>query len=599
MKKLYILSLMLLNAVVALAQTVYSENMGPGSTSPNPSNPTVTVYTGLNLFQNGTSTGITYSGNATVRTSNGSMPVPPFSGGANVFFSANSTQDFTITGINTSTYPTNDLVLTFALRQDATNTTQPAPATSLVVEKSTDGTNWVEMPYTRTTASSNAWETVTINGGMVPSSPALSLRFRQNGATASRLDDVKIAVVSAACTFAFGLPTSACNAVTENIDDVIVTVPFSGAGMGPYNVTAAPYGTIQLTNNPNTAVDGNFQVTLQEGYSTTVTVTYGTCSTTLDITGSTTCKPVNTLPLYDAFNYSVGSNLTSSQRWWSFNTGDSAIVTAPGLSYGTMMTSANAVTFSGAGAESWTPFTGVSSGPIYVAFLLNVADMANVTVDGTTTYFMGLTNGTTTGSGPGYLARLFIKKNADQYQLAFTTASASTDATVYSPSYNVGTTMMILLSYDYAGNMLNMWTNPNLDTFNPATTTPTLTETPATAITTPIAGLMLRQDGANNTPTIVIDELRVATDMATLSTGRNNAQIDGLSIYPNPLSGNVLHVVTPNNTEKAVAIYDVLGKQVVNTLTTETVNVSGLNSGVYIVKITEGGNTATKKLIIK
>ncbi|PHK34990.1 hypothetical protein VF13_37745 [Nostoc linckia z16] len=96
-----------------------------------------------------------------------------------------------------------------------------------------------------------------------------------------------------------------------------------------------------------------------------------------------------------------------------------------------------------------------------------------------------------------------------------------------------------------------------------------------------------------------MDELRVATDMATLSTGRNNAQIDGLSIYPNPLSGNVLHVVTPNNTEKAVAIYDVLGKQVVNTLTTETVNVSGLNSGVYIVKITEGGNTATKKLIIK
>ena len=51
---------------------------------------------------------------------------------------------------------------------------------------------------------------------------------------------------------------------------------------------------------------------------------------------------------------------------------------------------------------------------------------------------------------------------------------------------------------------------------------------------------------------------------------------------------------------KTVAIYDVLGKQVLNTVVTnETVNVSGLTSGVYIVKVTEEGKTATRKLVVR
>jgi hypothetical protein len=43
-----------------------------------------------------------------------------------------------------------------------------------------------------------------------------------------------------------------------------------------------------------------------------------------------------------------------------------------------------------------------------------------------------------------------------------------------------------------------------------------------------------------------------------------------------------------------------LGKEVVNTnVVNNTVNVSNLTSGIYIVKITEEGKTSTKKLIIE
>jgi len=81
--------------------------------------------------------------------------------------------------------------------------------------------------------------------------------------------------------------------------------------------------------------------------------------------------------------------------------------------------------------------------------------------------------------------------------------------------------------------------------------------------------------------------------------GVKENQIAGLNIYPNPVTNGKFFISTDANSEKSVAIFDVLGKQVVKTTATESVNVSNLNAGVYIVKITEEGKTATRKLIIK
>ena len=50
----------------------------------------------------------------------------------------------------------------------------------------------------------------------------------------------------------------------------------------------------------------------------------------------------------------------------------------------------------------------------------------------------------------------------------------------------------------------------------------------------------------------------------------------------------------------SVQIFDIVGKEVIKSnVMNNTVNVSGLNAGVYIVKITEEGKTATRKLVIK
>lgn len=83
------------------------------------------------------------------------------------------------------------------------------------------------------------------------------------------------------------------------------------------------------------------------------------------------------------------------------------------------------------------------------------------------------------------------------------------------------------------------------------------------------------------------------------SMGVNKNDIAGLSIYPNPVTSGTFYINSTNGLNKSVAIYDVLGKQVLKANATNAVNVSSLSGGVYVLKITEEGKTATRKLVIK
>lgn len=75
--------------------------------------------------------------------------------------------------------------------------------------------------------------------------------------------------------------------------------------------------------------------------------------------------------------------------------------------------------------------------------------------------------------------------------------------------------------------------------------------------------------------------------------------IEGLTIYPNPTNTGKIYVTSKSNLEKKVEIFDVLGKKVLDTTTSnKEVNVSALSAGVYIIKIREAESTATRKLII-
>jgi hypothetical protein len=577
MKKLYTLTLLFLGMVASFAQTFYSENMGT---------PTATTPIATNAFQNGAP--IVYSGTADVRATLPSTGTyTGASGGGNVFFTSTVGRFFLIEGIDTSDWQTANIELTFGQHQ---GTASDTPSANLTVEVSTDGTNFTALPYTRTL--NTGWELITITGG-IPSTENLRIRFTQNSTIQYRIDDVKLSNVSAACTLELSQYTTACDMSTLGTNDTYtITLPYTGAGNGTYNITATS-GTIG-GDNPNTVATGNIVISgVTENTDVTITIIGADCNETVDVIG-VTCEPINTLPYTESFDYAAGINIGDTQKWMAANSGDAVVVIEDNLEYTGITSAGNAVSFSGVGSEAMTPFTLTNSGKIFAGFLFSVTDMTNVTTDGTETAFAILT-----GETPAdYSARLFFKKVGEQFQLGLDAAATTTNYTT--TAYDVDDVVYVIMGYDYDTNMLKAWINPTIATLteaSPATLSVTLTEDPEDNF----AGFLLRQDAAATTPTITFDELRIATNFAAFTLSAPSFDnIAGLKMYPNPLSGNVLNITTDANATKAVAVYDVLGKQVINTITSNgTVNVSGLTSGIYIVKITEEGQTATRKLVVK
>ena len=108
-----------------------------------------------------------------------------------------------------------------------------------------------------------------------------------------------------------------------------------------------------------------------------------------------------------------------------------------------------------------------------------------------------------------------------------------------------------------------------------------------------------RTDGIDTNDNAADFTAAAASPQNSLRTKQN--AISGLNVYPNPVVNGNLFITSSNiAATKSVAIFDVLGKQVIKTtVSNQVVNVSKLISGVYILKITEEGKTATRKLVIK
>jgi hypothetical protein len=91
-----------------------------------------------------------------------------------------------------------------------------------------------------------------------------------------------------------------------------------------------------------------------------------------------------------------------------------------------------------------------------------------------------------------------------------------------------------------------------------------------------------------------------AQETKTQPRTQETATIEGLSLYPNPVSNGKVYISTKNDLDKEIIIFDVLGKKVLQTtISSRELNVSNLSSGVYIIKINEKEASATRKLIIR
>ncbi len=75
---------------------------------------------------------------------------------------------------------------------------------------------------------------------------------------------------------------------------------------------------------------------------------------------------------------------------------------------------------------------------------------------------------------------------------------------------------------------------------------------------------------------------------------------DALGFFPNPVSNGKIYITSKTSLDKNILIFDVLGKKVYETtISSKELNIASIPPGVYIIKITEGDTTATRKLIVR
>ncbi|ARN78628.1 hypothetical protein BST97_11865 [Nonlabens spongiae] len=113
----------------------------------------------------------------------------------------------------------------------------------------------------------------------------------------------------------------------------------------------------------------------------------------------------------------------------------------------------------------------------------------------------------------------------------------------------------------------------------------------------------LNDDGANwGTATSAYGDGDLGTPGAANDFTLSNDSFDNVSfkLYPNPVSGSTVNIETAHNESVNVSVYSLLGKQVLNVKdVSRTFNVSALDAGVYLVTITQGEQSQTRKLIVK
>ena len=595
MKKIYILSLVMFASISSFAQVFYSEDFGtPTGTTLFPA---YTTGTAPATFQN--SAPITYTWSADVRKTTASAGYIGASGNGQAYLGVATAigKFMQIDGLNTSIYNTADLVLSFGY---LTGTT---PATNQVIlEQSIDGTNWNPIVYTPNATSS--WTLVTISGG-ISSSATLSLRFTNPGGTAQiRIDDITLsngAIAPPLCSLLFGAPTTLCDAITSGVDTYTATIPFTGGGTVTY-ILGSNSGTVG-GDNPSTSVTGNITITgVNEGTAIIFTATGGDCNLTVNVASpSCTPPPVGVvLPYYNPFNYAVGATLGTQSGWANVNTGDDVLVSAGNLSYAGYPETGNSVSFAGTGIDTFLSTVENLTGMVYYSFLMNVSSMAGVT-DANGGYFSGLAS--STGNFGGTLWTKRVDDNTFNLGIEVRTANAAN--TTFAPdNYVTGTTYFVVVGYMLGANLsddaVSLWVNPVVDAAEP---TPTITDTHAATDLTLVNRFFFRQDSVTETPALQIDALRVGTTWSDVTSSALNIksnEISGLNIYPNPLTNGTLFINTKLNAEKNITVFDVLGKEVLNTtILGNSVNVSKLSAGVYIVKVIENGSSASRKLVIR
>jgi hypothetical protein len=288
--------------------------------------------------------------------------------------------------------------------------------------------------------------------------------------------------------------------------------------------------------------------------------------------------------LTDDFSYADGSLITvSSGDWVNFSGTSGTLLVASGQA---VVKEDNSAT-----EDAKRDFSSIS-GSIYYGIDFTVDDLGSPYPNTGTDfeYFVMFSDGGTSN----FRGRIDVvpPSGAGDFSVGISTQSGSSDAT-WPTDLTYGVIYRATVKYDQDTNQAQLWINASSsgDTsiLGNDGTDPGLT----------ITAFCFRQSDSDANETVRVDNLIVAGSFAeALSNGKN--QIEGFSFSPNPTSLGYVNLTSKSQTTLNVGVYDILGKQVITTtVTNNRLDVSTLNTGIYVMKVSQDNASTTKKLVIK
>ena len=89
-------------------------------------------------------------------------------------------------------------------------------------------------------------------------------------------------------------------------------------------------------------------------------------------------------------------------------------------------------------------------------------------------------------------------------------------------------------------------------------------------------------------------------EMSHTSSDPKPLEKSTFKLYPNPAVNDIVYITTKYDGKKDVIVYDVFGEVVLtDRISSKTLDISRLISGVYVLQVIENGETMTRKLVVK
>jgi hypothetical protein len=343
----------------------------------------------------------------------------------------------------------------------------------------------------------------------------------------------------ATCDVSLDTAVYTCNSNTvgDNNDGVIITIPYMGSEPSLTSITTSSTGNLG-GDDPAQTADGNIILSgLSEGDSWDITLNGGDCDGTT-ISGTVpaaVCDPVTQDLIINEILADPGTTDGDANNDGTISTSEDEFIELYNVGTQPLDISGYTMEDGYTTRHTFPAQTTIGSGEFFVLFGGGSVDNFNGNSQVSSTGGLGLNNG---GDD------VIIKNTAGVVVVTVTYSGATDQSICRDPDF----------TGEFVGHLSH---STNARVFSPGLT--------------------------NDTPLSI-----------------NNYQNNLFVMYPNPSNTGFVNIKSNQMGAVQAQVFDMLGKQMINTtVVNERLEVSSLNAGIYIVKLTQNDRTTTKKLILQ